>query len=343
MLPKARERLVVELLTRLHRYVRDSDAAAPIASYFEAYDPLSTGAVSIPAFRNALSSFRAPQFCLSTNDMQILAAHYSFGGDPSMISYLSLLDDMSKTPHHLEASWRKASASTKGSSSLIRLEKLERLRGELCMLQQKKLAIIAGLALQAKQGVRAYHSAIGEPPGSLAFTQMSGKRRDEVRKAYNEAIKVAESQASEQELTMVKVAQAMDTIAMHACPSCLDTDFGFGLAASTDWESELKLVDERIIVINSAIAATAVGTPPQTSRSAAGSPTLMIPRIPLTSPAAATLEATGPRTSPTRRTSPGQRTGRASASISDRLQHAEQVALVRALALGTGEDDEPDL
>lgn len=35
---------------------------------------------------------------------------------------------------------------------------------------------------------------------------------------------------------MVKVAQAMDTIAMHACPSCLDTDFGFGLAASTDWE-----------------------------------------------------------------------------------------------------------
>lgn len=280
MLPKARERLVVELLTRLHRYVRDSDAAAPIASYFEAYDPLSTGAVSIPAFRNALSSFRAPQFCLSTNDMQILAAHYSFGGDPSMISYLSLLDDMSKTPHHLEASWRKASASTKGSSSLIRLEKLERLRGELCMLQQKKLAIIAGLALQAslcqrlgvnaselsgaphsqlpglfnsaskpselnpstlrpcsrqaKQGVRAYHSAIGEPPGSLAFTQMSGKRRDEVhtgckpepkpkpkpprkpkpkptpkhkhkpkpspnpdevRKAYNEAIKVAESQA----------------------------------------------------------------------------------------------------------------------------------------------------
>ena len=179
------------------------------------------------------------------------------------------------------------------------------------MLQQKKLAIIAGLALQAKQGVTAYHSAIGEPPGSLAFTQLSGKRRDEVRTAYNEAIKVAESQASEQELTMVKVAQAMDTIAMHACPSCLDADFGFGLAASADWESELKLVDERIIVINSAIAATAVGTPPQASRSAAGSPTLMIPRIartsPLTSPTAATLaeEATGPRTSPTRRTSPG--------------------------------------
>ena len=146
--PKARERLVVELLTRLHRYVRDSGAAAPIASYFEAYDPLSTGAVSIPAFRNALFSFRAPQFCLSTNDMEILAAHYSFGGDPSMISYLSLLDDMYKTPHHLETSWRKASASTNGSS-LIRLEKLERLRGELCMLQQKKLAIIAGLALQA--------------------------------------------------------------------------------------------------------------------------------------------------------------------------------------------------
>ena len=179
------------------------------------------------------------------------------------------------------------------------------------MLQQKKLAIIAGLALQAKQGVTAYHSAIGEPPGSLAFTQLSGKRRDEVRTAYNEAIKVAESQASEQELTMVKVAQAMDTIAMHACPSCLDADFGFGLGASSDWGSELKLVDERIIVINSAIAATAVGTPPQASRSAAGSPTLMIPRIaltsPLTSPTAATLaeEATGPRTSPTRRTSPG--------------------------------------
>jgi len=309
--PKARERLVVELLTRLHRYVRDSGAAAPIASYFEAYDPLSTGAVSIPAFRNALSSFRAPQFCLSTNDMEILAAHYSFGGDPSMISYLSLLDDMSKTPHHLEASWRKASASTTGSSSLLRLEKLERLRGELCMLQQKKLAIIAGLALQAKQGVTAYHSAIGEPPGSLAFTQLSGKRRDEVRTAYNEAIKVAESQASAQELTLVKAAQAMDTIAMHACPSCLDADFGFGLGASADWESELKLVDERIVVINSAIAATAVGAPPQASRSAAGSPTLMIPRIPvdspLTSPAAATLaeKATGPRTSPTRRTSPG--------------------------------------
>ena len=312
--PQTRERLVVELLTRLSRYVRDSGAAAPIASYFEAYDPLSTGAVSIPAFRNALSSFRAPQFCLSTNDMEILAAHYSFGGDPSMISYLSLLDDMSKTPHHLEASWRKASASTTGSSSLLRLEKLERLRGELCMLQQKKLAIIAGLALQAKQGVTAYHSAIGEPPGSLAFTQLPGKRRDEVRTAYNEAIKVAESQASEQELTLVKAAQAMDTIAMHACPSWgpLDADFGFGLGASADWESELKRVDERIVVINSAIAATAVGAPPQASRSAAGSPTLMIPRIPvaspLTSPAAATLaeEATGPRTSPTRRTSPGQ-------------------------------------
>ena len=43
-------------------------------------------------------------------------------------------------------------------------------------------------------------------------------------------------QASEQELTMIKVAQAMDTIAMHACPTCLDEDFGFGLTASTDWE-----------------------------------------------------------------------------------------------------------
>ena len=79
--------------------------------------------------------------------MDVLASHYSFGGDPSMISYLSLLDDMSKTPYHLETSWRKA--STHASSSLIRLEKLERLRSELCMLQQKKLAIIAGLALQA--------------------------------------------------------------------------------------------------------------------------------------------------------------------------------------------------
>ena len=146
MVPNARERLVVEMLTRLHRYVRDSGAAAP-AAFFEAYDPLSTGAISIPAFRSALSGFHVPHFCLSTSDMELLASHYSFGGDPSMISYLSLLDDMSKTPYHLETSWRKA--STHASSSLIRLEKLERLRSELCMLQQKKLAIIAGLALQA--------------------------------------------------------------------------------------------------------------------------------------------------------------------------------------------------
>ena len=139
------ERLVVDLLTRLHRYVRDSGAAP--AAFFEAYDPLTTGAISIPAFRSALSAFHVPHFCLSTNDMEVLASHYSFGGDPSMISYLSLLDDMSKTPHHLESSWRKA--STNAFSSLIRLEKLERLRSELCMLQQKKLAIIAGLALQA--------------------------------------------------------------------------------------------------------------------------------------------------------------------------------------------------
>lgn len=237
-LPNARQRLVVEMLTRLHRYVRDSGAAAPTA-FFEAYDPLSTGAISIPAFRSALSGFHVPHFCLSTNDMEVLASHYSFGGDPSMISYLSLLDDMSKTPYHLETSWRRV--STNASSSLIRLEKLERLRSELCMLQQKKLAIIAGLALQAglcqgwalalansgvsnlaklrgglylciqpsdlnaatlppcprqaKQGVTAYHSAIGEPSGSLAFTQVAGKRRDEVRKGYKEAIKVAESQA----------------------------------------------------------------------------------------------------------------------------------------------------
>ena len=33
MLPMARERLVVELLTRLHRYVRDSGAAAPIDEF----------------------------------------------------------------------------------------------------------------------------------------------------------------------------------------------------------------------------------------------------------------------------------------------------------------------
>ena len=145
-LPNARQRLVVEMLTRLHRYVRDSGAAAPTA-FFEAYDPLSTGAISIPAFRSALSGFHVPHFCLSTNDMEVLASHYSFGGDPSMISYLSLLDDMSKTPYHLETSWRRV--STNASSSLIRLEKLERLRSELCMLQQKKLAIIAGLALQA--------------------------------------------------------------------------------------------------------------------------------------------------------------------------------------------------
>ena len=144
-LPNARQRLVVEMLTRLHRYVRDSGAAAPTA-FFEAYDPLSTGAISIPAFRSALSGFHVPHFCLSTNDMEVLASHYSFGGDPSMISYLSLLDDMSKTPYHLETSWRRV--STNASSSLIRLEKLERLRSELCMLQQKKLAIIAGLALQ---------------------------------------------------------------------------------------------------------------------------------------------------------------------------------------------------
>ena len=40
------------------------------------------------------------------------------------------------------------------SSSLIRLEKLERLRSELCMLQQKKLTIVAGLALQARKHPR---------------------------------------------------------------------------------------------------------------------------------------------------------------------------------------------
>ena len=109
---------------------------------------------------------------------------------------------------------------------------------------------------------------------------------------------------------MIKVAQAMDTIAMHACPTCLDEDFGFGLTASTDWEVrqlkpvpphpfpapqpqqqqpwpwpvarspmslalsphaprpkqvELKLVDDRIIAINSAIAATVLSTQPQVS------------------------------------------------------------------------------
>ena len=149
MLPVPRERLVVEMLQRLHRYVRDSGATAP-AAFFAPYDPLSTGAISTTAFRSALSAFHVPHFCLSTNDMEVLASHYAFGGDQSMISYLSLLDDMSKTPFHLESNWRKAAPNA--SSSLLRLEKLERLRSELCMLQQKKLAIVAGLALQAKQG-----------------------------------------------------------------------------------------------------------------------------------------------------------------------------------------------
>ena len=62
----------------------------------------------------------------------------------------------------------------------------------------------------------------------------------------------------------------------------------------------------------------------------------MIPRLAVTSPTAAMLaeeaaQATGQRTSPS------------SASITAKSQDAEQVALVRALALGTGEDDEPDL
>lgn len=153
--------LVVGILQRLHRYVRDSGATTP-AAHFAPYDPLSTGAISIPAFRSALSAFHVPHFCLSSNDIDVLASCYSFGGDPSgsMLSYLSLLDDMCKAPHHLEPNWRKAvpatTSTTAGvaSSSLIRLEKLERLRSELCMLQQKKLTIVAGLALQARKHPR---------------------------------------------------------------------------------------------------------------------------------------------------------------------------------------------
>ena len=35
---------------------------------------------------------------------------------------------------------------------------------------------------------------------------------------------------------MIKVVQAMDTIALHACPTCLEKDFGFGFTAATEWE-----------------------------------------------------------------------------------------------------------
>ena len=58
------------------------------------------------------------------------------------------------------------------------------------MLQQKKMALISGLSLHAKQGIAAYHASIGKPAGSLGFTQVAGKRRDEVRKGYKEALKV---------------------------------------------------------------------------------------------------------------------------------------------------------
>ena len=103
-----------EILQRLHRYVRDSGAAAP-AEYFSPYDPLSTGAISIPAFRSALSSFHVPHFALSSSDMDVLASHYSYGGDPSMLSYLALLEDMAKTPYHLEPNWRTLSGKSRHS------------------------------------------------------------------------------------------------------------------------------------------------------------------------------------------------------------------------------------
>jgi len=334
-----RQGLVVDVLQRLHRYVRDSGTTSP-ASYFAPYDPLSTGAVSIPGFRSALASFHVPEFAVSNNDMDVLAYYYCSGGDPSMLSYLALLDDMAKTPYHLEPNWRKAMpatnscTSTVASSSLMKLEKLERLRSELSGLQQKKLAIIAGLALQAKQGIAAYHFAIGKPAGSLSFTQVAGKRRDEVRKMYKEALKMAEGQANSQELTMIRVTQAMDTVALHACPTCLDDDFGFGLDADTDWESELRRVDDRIIATNAAISSTSVGTNAQPH----ASPTVptQVPRAAAASPTSVTDEAhvaKGKRC-------PSKESSSKASSITEKTRDAEQVALVRAL--GSSEVPEED-
>lgn len=336
-----RQNLILEVLNRLHRYVRDSGATNP-AAYFQQYDPHTTGAVSVSAFRSALSAFHVPVFAISPSDMEVLTSYYPHGGDPSMVSYLMLLDDMMKTPHHLEANWRNtkpqavATTSTVAQSTVLKLEKLERLRGELCMLQQKKMAVIAGLALQAKAGIAAHHSAIGKPAGSLAFTNIAGKRRDEVRKGYKEALKVAEAQANDEELALVKVAQSMDTIALHACPTSADEEFGFNLTTGTDWETELKLVDDRIIQINKAIAATTAGgaaaaiasrspSPSLATRGSASSP----------SPGPDDAQATGRKSSPTRPP--------ASNSVTETSRDAEQVALVRALALGRGEEpDDPD-
>ena len=40
------------------------------------------------------------------------------------------------------------------------------------------------------QDVEAIHGEVGLPAGSLGFTNIHGKRRDEVRKGYKEALKV---------------------------------------------------------------------------------------------------------------------------------------------------------
>ena len=319
-----RSGLILEVLNRLHRYVRDSGAANP-AAYFQQYDPHTTGAVSISAFRSALSAFHVPAFAVSPSNMEVLCSYYPHGGDPSMLSYLMLLDDMSKMPQHLEANWRNtkphavATTSTIAQSTVIKLEKLERQRGELCMLQQKKMAVIAGLALQAKAGIAAHHSAVGKPAGSLAFTKTSGKRVDEVRKGYKEALKVAEAQANDEELTLVKAAQAMDTIALHACPTSADEDFGFNLAPDTDWETELKLVDERIIAINKAIAATTAGGAAAALASRSPSPSLAT-RASASSPSPGPnddAQATGRKSSPTTRSPPSN-------SVTENTRDAEQ-------------------
>ena len=175
-----------------------------------------------------MSGFHVPNFAISPNDMEVLASYYAYGGDVSMLSYLAILDDMAKTPFHLEANWRKAApsgcatTSATASSTLLKLEKLEKLRSELCMLQQKKMAIIAGLALQAKQGIVAHHADIGKPAGSLAWTNTAGKRRDEVRKGYKEGLALLNAQAGNaggEELTLVSVAQRMDLIALQQVES----------------------------------------------------------------------------------------------------------------------------
>ena len=158
---------------------------------------------------------------------------------------------------------------------------------------------------------------------------------------------MAESQASEQQLIMVKVAQAMDTIAMHACPTCLDDEFGFGLSADTDWEAELKLVDDRILAINAAIAATAVGTVAQ-ARAVSPEPHVQVPRAATGSPTSVTDEGRASpakgRSSPTKpRAASGVTLGHhPRLGMTEKAQDDEQVALVRALALGRGEEPEED-